>query len=174
MVRLGASRPKNSRPSNTDSAKPPPSIRYRLAPRHRPDEQQREGDGQLGDSLGVLARRVHHRDAAAGRRGHIHVDRAAPGAAHQPQRGRAQHLGADRRAVHHEHVVPGHGTRHLGRVAHVLAQPPLGLGDRRRARDLVDLHGGQLDPALKPGQRAGVRRHRHVRVADHQDAQRHG
>jgi hypothetical protein len=52
--------------------------------------------------------------------------------------------------------------------------PPLGLGDRRRARDLVDLHGGQLDPALQPGQRAGVRRHRHVRVADHQDAQRHG
>ena len=31
MVRLGASRPKNSRPSNTDSAKPPPSSRCRLA-----------------------------------------------------------------------------------------------------------------------------------------------
>ncbi len=31
MVRLGASRPKNSRPSNTDSANPPPSSRWRLA-----------------------------------------------------------------------------------------------------------------------------------------------
>ena len=31
MVRLGASAPKNSRPSKTDSAKPPPSSRYRLA-----------------------------------------------------------------------------------------------------------------------------------------------
>ena len=31
MVRLGASRPKNSRPSNTDSAKPPPCCARRLA-----------------------------------------------------------------------------------------------------------------------------------------------
>jgi hypothetical protein len=98
----------------------------------------------------------------------------APGAAHQPQRGRAEYLGADRRAVHHEHVVPGHGADHLGRIADVLAQPALGLGDRGSARDLVDLHRGQLDPAVQAGQGVRVRGHRHEGVADHQDAQAHG
>ncbi len=151
-----------------------PVEQVTAGPRHRADEQQGEGDGQLGDGLGVLARRVHHRDAAAGRGRDVHVDRPAPGAADQPQRGRAEHLGADRRAMHDEHVVPGHGAGHLGRVAHVLAQPALGLGDRRRARDLVDLHRGQLHPSIQAGQGGGVGRHRHVGVADHQDAQGHG
>ena len=77
-------------------------------------------------------------------------------------------------AGHDALIVHGGRPRDPGRVAYVLPQPALGLRDRRSARDLVDLHRGQLNQTVQASQGLGVRGYRHVGVADDQDAQGHG
>ena len=79
------------------------------------------------------------------------------------------------RAVAGHDVLVVHGAGHRGRVAGVLAQPALGRGDRRGTVRLVDLHCRQIDQTVEGGQRLGISGHRHVGVADYQDArQAHG
>ena len=97
-----------------------------------------------------------------------------PPRAQQTSRSRrgVEDLGADRRAVDDEHVMPGHGPGDVGRVADVFAEPVLRLGARRREPHPLDLHRGHLHHVAEPGQGLGVGGRGHVRIADHQDTHR--
>ena len=173
MVRLGASAPKNSRPSKTDSAKAPPSSRYRLArgtARISSRAKAMVSSATASAFLpGVFTTGMPRSVAAA-----TSTLTGPPRAQQTSRSGAAPSTSALTAApCTISTSCPATARATSAGVTHVLAQPALGLGDRRRAGYFGDLHRGQLTRPSRP-QGGGVGGHRHVGVADHQDAQGHG